>query len=224
MIYFVEAEGVRLIKIGYTHEDGFDARLATLQVWVPIRLNLIGTMPGTEIEERKLHARFGEVRSHGEWFWPSRELLDFIREQTGKDLHRRAAKPRPHGTTGTTTVNCEPAFKHWLYQLVAHEGVRIAVMADAGFRLIATKRGDDAPPELAPEFCKPVTSAKYHTDRCFIVQANEDWRIWVAALAEVLGLNIGQMMRLGLAAYARSIGFKAAPLSVADSPHKHLTV
>src|SRR4051794_40462184 len=78
MIYFIQAE-TGLIKIGFT--DGNPAkRLAQLQVGSPVSLKLLKTTPGSAYDEAALHWRFREGRSHGEWFQPTPQLLEFIRD------------------------------------------------------------------------------------------------------------------------------------------------
>lgn len=60
VIYFAEAVGVGLIKIGFTESLDAEVRLATLQTGSPVPLRLLGTMEGTIEEEKDLHRRFGE--------------------------------------------------------------------------------------------------------------------------------------------------------------------
>ena len=78
MLYFVKAEGVGHIKIGFV--EGVDAtkRLCELQVGSPVRLTLLGTQPGDRAAEMDLHRRFASACVHGEWFQPVEELLDLI--------------------------------------------------------------------------------------------------------------------------------------------------
>lgn len=79
MIYFIQAEGVGHIKIGFTDGDDALTRLAMLQTGSPVTLRLIGTMPGTMGDEKDLHRRFAAHRVTGEWFKPVAELLDLIK-------------------------------------------------------------------------------------------------------------------------------------------------
>lgn len=68
MIYFVEMEGSKAIKIGFTANDDVSRRLAQLQTGQPARLNLLGTIPGDMAAEKALHAEFAGYRANGEWF------------------------------------------------------------------------------------------------------------------------------------------------------------
>lgn len=78
MIYFIQADGVGHVKIGFTANDDAAVRLATLQVGSPVPLKLLGTIPGTLGDEKNLHRRFASARVHGEWFRPIPELLALI--------------------------------------------------------------------------------------------------------------------------------------------------
>jgi hypothetical protein len=79
-VYFVRAVTLGLIKIGVAN---FAAqRVMSLQTHSPDRLELMGVLicddHGTL--ETALHLRFADLRSHGEWFRPGRDLVDFIAE------------------------------------------------------------------------------------------------------------------------------------------------
>lgn len=78
MIYFIQAEGVGHIKIGFTDKDDAIIRLAELQVGSPVKLVLLGTIPGTMQDETDLHRRFASAHVIGEWFKPVPELMDLI--------------------------------------------------------------------------------------------------------------------------------------------------
>ncbi len=74
-IYFIAA-GNGMIKIGFSMD--VQQRMESLQTMSPAPLQLMGTMPGTVTDERRLHARFTPLRSHGEWFHAHDNLLKFI--------------------------------------------------------------------------------------------------------------------------------------------------
>lgn len=75
MIYFIQAEGLGHIKIGFTDHDDTLQRLVQLQTGSPVPLRLLGTIPGTLNDEKTLHRRFASDRVQGEWFKPSTKLL-----------------------------------------------------------------------------------------------------------------------------------------------------
>lgn len=72
VVYFVEAKLSGKIKIGVT--SGLGKRLRNLINGSPIKLRLIGTIPGTYRDEQDLHLRFAKYRKHGEWFSASTKL------------------------------------------------------------------------------------------------------------------------------------------------------
>lgn len=76
VVYVVEAVGLGMVKIGTTRD--IEERLSDLRYAAPTGLKLLMTMPGGLREERALHRRFAEHRSHGEWFHhePIREALE----------------------------------------------------------------------------------------------------------------------------------------------------
>lgn len=78
MIYFIQAEGIGHIKIGFTDSDDASVRLATLQTGSPVPLRLLGTFPGLVEDEKNLHRRFASAKVHGEWFKPIPELMRLI--------------------------------------------------------------------------------------------------------------------------------------------------
>lgn len=66
MIYFIQNESTKAIKIGYSVD--VQKRLSQLQTAAPDRLVLIGQIPGDISDERALHDRFREHHLRGEWF------------------------------------------------------------------------------------------------------------------------------------------------------------
>lgn len=87
IIYFVQIQPGRQIKIGWTTD--LEKRIAQIKNSLPEKktLNILGTMEGTRRDEGRLHKRFAELKTRGEWYNPTRDLLLFIREQ-GKDETR----------------------------------------------------------------------------------------------------------------------------------------
>jgi hypothetical protein len=81
LIYFVEADGSGLIKIGYT-DDNHDprSRLKQLETGCPFPLKLLGCVRGDRRKEGTLHRQFASYRSHLEWFFPGKGLLTYIRD------------------------------------------------------------------------------------------------------------------------------------------------
>lgn len=80
-VYFIQGVDGGRIKIGMAYWP--EGRLEKLQSMSPIRLRIIGLMPGGGAAlERRLHDRFSATRAYGEWFEPTDELLAYIREHS----------------------------------------------------------------------------------------------------------------------------------------------
>jgi hypothetical protein len=77
-VYFIEAPGSGLIKIGVA--DDVASRFRALQLQCADTLTLVGSLVCRErgALERRLHKQFAHLRSHGEWFRPGPDLVDFI--------------------------------------------------------------------------------------------------------------------------------------------------
>jgi hypothetical protein len=76
-VYFVKptnADGP--VKIG--HSGVPINRLAMLRSWSPIPLEIVALLPAPPEVEARLHAKFYESRSHGEWFHPTAEMAAVI--------------------------------------------------------------------------------------------------------------------------------------------------
>lgn len=65
------------VKIGYTAKS-VKQRMDGLQTAIPIKLQLINSMPGTMKLEAMLHQRFAEHRRQGEWFVREGSLSEWI--------------------------------------------------------------------------------------------------------------------------------------------------
>lgn len=78
MVYFAQAEGCGLIKIGWATVPVL--RIANIQNFCPLKLVILLQVVGNGRMERKVHAQFAGARRHGEWFEPVPELLALIEE------------------------------------------------------------------------------------------------------------------------------------------------
>lgn len=81
-VYFVQGVATRLIKVGHSSDVG--VRFQSLRAGSPDVLVLLGILPGAAPEEAAIHARFGHMCKHFEWFTPSPELLTLA--VSGSDL------------------------------------------------------------------------------------------------------------------------------------------
>ncbi len=74
-IYFARARD-GWIKIGTTND--LRRRLAELRNYTPGGVQLLLTLDGNYHTEAAIHSRFPQYRKNGEWFEPSKPLLEFI--------------------------------------------------------------------------------------------------------------------------------------------------
>jgi hypothetical protein len=72
LIYFIELVNMGYIKIGYT--TNMKSRMKDLRIGSPFEHRIIGTIPGTEVEENAIQERFSYLHVRGEWFLSSAEL------------------------------------------------------------------------------------------------------------------------------------------------------
>lgn len=85
-VYFIQSDGPDgPIKIGVSMS--VKGRMRDLQVANPKPLRLIGKMPGSSRDERKIHRQFKHLHIRGEWFRPGNDLLIFVHQNKG--LRRR---------------------------------------------------------------------------------------------------------------------------------------
>lgn len=77
-VYFIQAQDSLAIKIGYAVD--VEKRLAALQTGCPEELVVVGSLEGTVIDEKSLHAKFSLDHIRGEWFRASDELVNYILE------------------------------------------------------------------------------------------------------------------------------------------------
>ncbi len=85
MIYFFQGEITCRIKIGFTSRF-IHSRLSALQTGSPDKLIFRGAHPGDKIQEVKLHERFRDAYSHGEWFNESTALTQYIAQHCVHDM------------------------------------------------------------------------------------------------------------------------------------------
>lgn len=78
-VYFIKPIGMPgPIKIGNSRSP--DQRIETLAVWCPFPLEILATIAGDHMVERRFHARFFDSHNGHEWFAVTDELLATIAE------------------------------------------------------------------------------------------------------------------------------------------------
>ena len=74
-VYFVQAGEGGPIKIGWSQDVA--QRIAGLQTAQAEPLRLLGTLPGTRLDEARVHRVLDHHRLRGEWFHPHAEVIRF---------------------------------------------------------------------------------------------------------------------------------------------------
>jgi N6-adenosine-specific RNA methylase IME4 len=77
-LYFIESE-TGLIKIGVAFN--VDERISQLQKASPAKLSLMAFIENGAGLEKQIHNKFEHLRSHGEWFSPTDDLISFIHKK-----------------------------------------------------------------------------------------------------------------------------------------------
>lgn len=75
-VYFIQDDALFLIKIGWALNPL--KRMRDLQTGSAATLTLLGSLPGDQDLERRIHFRFSQHHVHGEWFRPHPEIIRFI--------------------------------------------------------------------------------------------------------------------------------------------------
>src|SRR5689334_3921911 len=75
-VYFIQSQKTGQIKIGYTKH--LLKRFAFIQGHSADRLELLIHINAGKEDERALHERFKASRAHGEWFEPTKDLLEAV--------------------------------------------------------------------------------------------------------------------------------------------------
>ncbi len=83
MIYFIQCGKNGPIKIGYT--GNVEGRLASMQTSCPYELKLLWSIKGDTDDEQDLHEEWKHERIRGEWFHPSKKLLEYINKWASND-------------------------------------------------------------------------------------------------------------------------------------------
>lgn len=80
MIYFIQEEDTKNVKIGYTKD--IESRFKGIQACNSSELHLMGVVQGDITAERRLHKKFDKHRIRNEWFKFSDDLKEYIKDKT----------------------------------------------------------------------------------------------------------------------------------------------
>ena len=75
-VYFIEAIGLKKIKVGYSKD--VESRLRQLQTAMPFEMRILASVPGTIALESEIHRLFAKTRVRGEWFEDTEKLREYI--------------------------------------------------------------------------------------------------------------------------------------------------
>ena len=109
-IYFVQIGRDGPIKIG--HSDNVSRRMTELQCRMPWQLYLLGTVQSCF--ERDIYHHFSASRMRGEWFYPTKNLLDFIRNPFKLPRASPALRKAARDKRGTNLSILRPVFAYTL--------------------------------------------------------------------------------------------------------------
>jgi len=82
MIYIIQDASNKRIKIGKSDNPIRRIRRFRTGSSNPDGFDILAILPGGARREKELHERFIKFHSHGEWFEPSDEIIEFIHENT----------------------------------------------------------------------------------------------------------------------------------------------
>lgn len=94
-VYFIEAVGLDLIKIGYAID--LPKRFTGMMTTSPAALTLLGVLDGGPKLECALHDQLAAHRAHGEWFRKTPEVMAVVataRPSEGQQFLNQTAKVR----------------------------------------------------------------------------------------------------------------------------------
>lgn len=75
-IYFIISDDEKYLKIGISASP--EKRLISMQVGCPLKLKILGTIPGHEKTEEKMQMKFKKYKVSGEWFSFDKEIRQEI--------------------------------------------------------------------------------------------------------------------------------------------------
>jgi len=85
MIYFAEAVGLHVIKIGFSETDsGVDRRLRNIQSSCPSEVRELARFDGCWADENWLHRKLAPINVRGEWFLAIQEIRRVLRRFHGE--------------------------------------------------------------------------------------------------------------------------------------------
>lgn len=95
-IYFAEQHENGLIKIGYSTRP--EQRRTSIQSSASAPVRIVATIDGGKETEQLIHHQLAESRHFGEWFKPTKQVLDFIESVKGVGFDGKPIKRDKDGS------------------------------------------------------------------------------------------------------------------------------
>lgn len=87
MIYFIQDLNNKRVKIGKSDNPIRRVRRFKTGSSNPEGFEILAVIPGGVKREKELHQRFKQYHSHGEWFEFSKEIFDYVHENTSGEFN-----------------------------------------------------------------------------------------------------------------------------------------
>lgn len=103
-VYFIQVGTDGPIKIGFT-KNNIKARVRAMQTVSPHILHWIGCFVGSRDDERNAHRLLQNSSLRGEWFYPTVEVLAFVRDRSPDFTRQTTDNPLffPHRVKGRSS-------------------------------------------------------------------------------------------------------------------------
>jgi hypothetical protein len=139
VIYFMQAGGTELIKIGTTIR--LSQRLRQIESAIGCACRVLGVMDGSYAEEGELHRKFSHLWLESEWFEPTDELIRFIasvaRPWDGED----------EVPSALVAMKCRQEYKDWVIRYAREKRTTPSQLIDGALVSIARIDGFELPPD-----------------------------------------------------------------------------
>lgn len=97
-IYFIEDGDA--VKIGFTKDANPKNRIRSIQTGNPKKLTLLGFVPGTIQDERRIHNDLKDYRLEGEWFSFATPVISYIEQYMKQNGIKKTIRPRASKAKG----------------------------------------------------------------------------------------------------------------------------
>lgn len=89
-VYIVEAVGTELVKIGFSSDP--ERRVKSMRTQCPFPIEVLACVEGDRVREKLFHRKFRHLRTSGEWFKKTPEVVAFAKA-LGTDAYGIVEEP-----------------------------------------------------------------------------------------------------------------------------------